>query len=816
MSTLSVVVPCHNVEAYVAETVRSLAVNADPAFEFLLIDDCSTDRTGPIIEDMIGTLPNARLIRHETNQGVAQARNTGLDEASGDYVTFLDGDDWYAPGHLRAMVDRISRLGCDFARTDHVLATGRKRQIRYAPARLRDVVMDPRDGIAPAHMATMVDYPFVPFGIYSSRLFENGEGRFETRLRTAEDRLWVWRLHLRARSYAALGLQGAFYRRGVETSLTQISDTRQLDFIPAYDTVLREVTADPEGDRFLPKAIRTYCAMIAFHMNKADQYETAVARQLRSESAAALHRMPQQVLDETLATLDDERSALLRRLRDTGEGRPGRPAPTVVGPPVFRTPRPAAAPAAPTAPRSADSPGRSRTGSSAVRPEPVQIFQASTLYGAATLAAALDAGQFGPAGRARRVLLLTNNAAVPEVTPLMSDMAGYREIAARFDQVEDWNEAIAPHHPAGWQPRPDDAPLWERVLRARWGLGAGAVTLVVESIQVSPARSLAAVFAGAPVHVYADGLMSYGPTRDEPPHSVAVRVRRLLHLDLVPGLRPLLLSEFGVEPEVVPHDAFRAVLSELSLAAADDPEMTRAAEAAPTALLLGQYLAALGILTDEEEEDLHVRMLRAAAAAGHRSVAFKPHPTAPVRYGEALEREAAAAGVRLTTLRGTLLAEVFYARLPLELVVGCFSTAMLTATAYFGIPTARVGTRTVLRRLTPYENSNRVPLVIVDHVVPDLEAADATAPSEAPPALQSLLAAVGYCMQSARYPWLRAEAEPLLARAAHASEAGQEGAYAAYFGAERPAGLDLPGGHRRRPLLRQALARGRREAASGR
>ncbi|WP_420713301.1 polysialyltransferase family glycosyltransferase [Streptomyces sp. Tu 6176] len=445
---------------------------------------------------------------------------------------------------------------------------------------------------------------------------------------------------------------------------------------------------------------------------------------------------------------------------------------------------------------------------------PVQIFQASTLYGAATLAAALDAGRFGPADRARRVLLLTNNAAVPEVAPHMSDMTGFQEIAARFDQVEDWNEAIAPHHPGGWQPRPDDVPLWERVLRTRWRLGTGPVTLVVESIQVSPARSLAAVFAGAPVHVYADGLMSYGPTRDEPPHSIAVRVQRLLHLDLVPGLRPLLLSEFGVEAELVPDDAFRAVLSELSRAASGDAEVARAAEAAPTALLLGQYLAALDILTAEEEEDLHVRMLRAAAEAGHRSVAFKPHPTAPVRYGEALRREADKAGVRLTELGGALLAEVFYDHLPLELVVGCFSTALLTAAVYHGIPTARVGTGTVLRRLAPYENSNRVPLVIVDRVVPGLEAGAAPRPPEDPATLQPLLEAVGYGMQPTRYPWLRPRAVRVLSQVAGDAGAGQAGPCAAYFDTERLTELELPGGSKRRAPLRQVLPRGLREAAS--
>ncbi|MFD5767937.1 glycosyltransferase family 2 protein [Streptomyces sp. NPDC127049] len=318
MPKLSVVVPFHNVGPYAPDTVRSLARNADPDFEFLLIDDCSTDETPDVLDRWQDRIPNARVIRHETNLGVAQARNTGIDAATGDYLTFLDGDDWYAPGHLRAAVDGIERLGVDFARTDHVLAEGRKRHVKYAPAKVRDAVMDPRDGIAPASMITMVDYPFVPFGVYGRTLFENGESRFETKLRTAEDRLWVWRLHLKARTYAALSLHGVFYRRGVTTSLTQISDNRQLDFIPSYDLLLAEVSRDRDADRFLPKAVRTYCAMIAFHVNKAGKYEPEVAARLRTDVADALLRMDQDVLEETLATMDTPRATLLRNLRETG------------------------------------------------------------------------------------------------------------------------------------------------------------------------------------------------------------------------------------------------------------------------------------------------------------------------------------------------------------------------------------------------------------------------------------------------------------------------------------------------------------------
>ncbi|MFF1508309.1 polysialyltransferase family glycosyltransferase [Streptomyces sp. NPDC058326] len=422
-------------------------------------------------------------------------------------------------------------------------------------------------------------------------------------------------------------------------------------------------------------------------------------------------------------------------------------------------------------------------------PRPVQIFQVSTLYGAATLAASLDAGQFGPREGARRLLLISRNAEIPETALRLETMTGYERIAARFDGTLDWNETIHPYHPAAWAPRPEEAPLWQRVLRTAWDLGTAPVELIVESIQVNPAKALAGTFPESALHVYADGLMSYGPTRTDLAQSIACRIRRVLHLDLVPGLRPLLLSEYGVEPELVPDDAFRAVLAEIAEEAADDPDIARAAAAGPTALLLGQYLAALNLLTAEEEEELHVRMLRGAAAAGHRSIVFKPHPSAPASYSQLLHEEAERSGVRLTVLDGPLLAETFYERCTLRLVVGCFSTAMFTAAVYYGVPVARVGTVEVLERLTPFENSNRIPLTVVDHLLADLEAGEEPAvPGSAPDSLTPLVRAVGYCMRHKSHPGMREEAAGFLA--AHHADPG----VAHHFTAERLTQLGLPGG----------------------
>ncbi|MFF4524922.1 alpha-2,8-polysialyltransferase family protein [Streptomyces bluensis] len=386
-----------------------------------------------------------------------------------------------------------------------------------------------------------------------------------------------------------------------------------------------------------------------------------------------------------------------------------------------------------------------------------QIFLSSTLYGTATLAAALDTDCFAPADR--RILLVSNNATTPETSPSLDEMPGFERLRGRFDDVISWNETISPFHPGGWQPRLDDAPLWERHLRLAWNLGEDDIELAVESIQVQPALGIAQIFTGAPVTVYADGLMSYGPTRNKIDPLVGTRVTRLLHLDLVPGLKPLLLTEFGVEPEIVATDAFSKVLAELedtgdALRAVDEP-----------ALMLGQYLSALGILTAAEEEDLHVRMLKGAVELGHTRVVFKPHPSAPARWSRGLEKEAEKLGADLTVVDTPVLAEVLYQRMRPALVVGCFSTALLTASALYGLPVARIGTETLLERLTPYENSNRVPVTIVDALLPELTdraAVTGQRPGLDTEELTGLVRAVGYAMQPKIYPELRPEVERYL------------------------------------------------------
>lgn len=418
------------------------------------------------------------------------------------------------------------------------------------------------------------------------------------------------------------------------------------------------------------------------------------------------------------------------------------------------------------------------------------LFEASTLYGLATLNAALRAGLFADSGR--KVLICSNNAAVPEAVADLPESPAFARLAEPFDQVVSYNAAISPLHPSAWMPSEAEMPLWERYFRMTWELGDEPVHLVVESIQVAPAQALAWSFPQASIDVYADGLMSYGPTRNKILSEVGARIERLLSLDLVPGLQPLLLEEFPVHRQVIDSGQFRAVLTEL----ATDAPVPVTTE--PFALLLGQYLAPLELISVGEEEALHTRMLEAAHARGLRSVVFKPHPTAPAELAGPMLARAAELGVTVEIFTEPVLAETLYQRCPIELVTGCFSTALMTAKSLYGLPVIRVGTETVLGALRPFPNSNRIPLVIIDSVV-DGPASPARLDAGE---LTGLVRAVGFVMQPEVLSHRRSEAADWL------WEHGE--AEARFFPGVRLGELGLPGG---RMTLQTRLAPALRRVA---
>jgi len=102
---LSVIIPVYNVEKYIAKCLRSIVEEGAQALEavdVIVVDDGSVDATGTILDKLAESDARIQVI-HEENGGLSHARNTGIARARGNYIGFVDGDDWIEPDMYRAM-----------------------------------------------------------------------------------------------------------------------------------------------------------------------------------------------------------------------------------------------------------------------------------------------------------------------------------------------------------------------------------------------------------------------------------------------------------------------------------------------------------------------------------------------------------------------------------------------------------------------------------------------------------------------------------------------------------------------------------------
>lgn len=118
MPRLSFIVPVYNVAPYLRKCVDSLIMQDCEDYEIILVDDGSTDDSGAICDELAAAYENIRVI-HQQNGGLSAARNTGLKVAKGEYICFVDSDDYWEENVLGGLLEQVEREKLDVLRFDY-------------------------------------------------------------------------------------------------------------------------------------------------------------------------------------------------------------------------------------------------------------------------------------------------------------------------------------------------------------------------------------------------------------------------------------------------------------------------------------------------------------------------------------------------------------------------------------------------------------------------------------------------------------------------------------------------------------------------
>lgn len=227
---VSVVVPVYGVEAYLSRCVDSLLLQTYANIEIILVDDGSPDRCGVICDAYAAADPRVRVV-HQDNAGPSAARNRGIELARGEYLTFVDPDDWAHDDLIHHLTTITSKTGADIAVCRFVRTRDEHESVSEEIG--HPEILSAHDALAlygGAH-ASLMTSPCAK--LFRDSLFD--EVRFpEGRL--YEDEFTTWRLVARASAVALSDAVRYFYFLRPESATQRIQGVRQLlDRVDALD-----------------------------------------------------------------------------------------------------------------------------------------------------------------------------------------------------------------------------------------------------------------------------------------------------------------------------------------------------------------------------------------------------------------------------------------------------------------------------------------------------------------------------------------------------------------------------------------------------
>ena len=234
---ISVIVPVYNVEAYLERCVESILQQTYTHFELILINDGSTDSSGQICDHLASQYENIKVY-HIENAGVSNARNMGIQLATGSWVTFIDSDDFVTQDYLATLASAVEGVNVGFAIAPlHHIKNGivtdlpshsGKTELWSTEETMKELLMTTRTSFFPV-----------------AKLFKRdllADEKFNTNYHLAEDALFLTELLLKTRCSCVFIDKPVYYYDHREGSATTSVNRHVFDTIEVYQQIIAQVS----------------------------------------------------------------------------------------------------------------------------------------------------------------------------------------------------------------------------------------------------------------------------------------------------------------------------------------------------------------------------------------------------------------------------------------------------------------------------------------------------------------------------------------------------------------------------------------------
>ena len=222
---VSIITPVYKAEDFIERCAVSLFEQTYANVEYIFVDDCTPDasieRLQRVIERYPSRQPHVKIVRHQANRGVAAARNSGLDAATGEYIYYVDADDWLEKDAIERMCDKAEQTGADIVACGWYLAFSKNERRMPMPC-YADAETALR-GMLSGQMRWNLWLYMIKHELYTRNGIRYVEGE-----NVGEDMLVLVRLFSRAQSIAFVDKALYHYTKQNDNSITQMKPSQQM------------------------------------------------------------------------------------------------------------------------------------------------------------------------------------------------------------------------------------------------------------------------------------------------------------------------------------------------------------------------------------------------------------------------------------------------------------------------------------------------------------------------------------------------------------------------------------------------------------